>query len=72
MRTKQDTKDTAYIQGYTAAANGWERVSPYINHFAEASWYLGYDKFALESVNQTSYNINSRVGVMEALWAHNP
>ena len=30
-------------QGRTAARNGWERKSPYINCRAEEAWYFGYD-----------------------------
>lgn len=56
MNTKQNLKDKAYAQGYTAAQNGWERVSPYTKHFAETIWYLGYDKFALECAVQMRYN----------------
>lgn len=41
MSTK--VKETAYKQGQQAAINGWERISPYTKHFAEESWYAGFD-----------------------------
>jgi ribosome modulation factor len=33
----------AFKQGQEAAANGWERVSPYSKLKAEQYWYNGYD-----------------------------
>jgi hypothetical protein len=33
----------AYNQGFLAAMNGWERISPYKGLKAEGEWYQGYD-----------------------------
>ena len=43
MNTKDQVKLAAYQQGREAAINGWERISPYKQHFAEDSWYAGFD-----------------------------
>jgi hypothetical protein len=51
----------AFKQGQEAAANGWERVSPYSKLKAEQYWYNGYDSITKEGsatpVESTYYNI---------------